>query len=64
MTYSDALARSQVMPLQSSKEHKVNGITSTAICSPSPNPLPQGRGGPPCRHYFMGIPQPLGRGPE
>ena len=38
------LARSQVMPLQSSKEHKVNGMTSTPICSPHPNPLPQGRG--------------------
>ena len=37
-------ARSQVMPLQSSKEHKVNGMTSTPICSPHPNPLPQGRG--------------------
>ncbi|MDR9964207.1 hypothetical protein KIF59_23825 [Enterobacter cloacae subsp. cloacae] len=56
------LARSRVMLLQSSKERKVNGITSAAICSPHPSPLPQGRGSPPCRYYFVGNPQPCGRG--
>ncbi len=38
-------ARSPVMSLQSSKEHKVNGMTTTAVCSPHPNPLPGGARG-------------------
>ena len=42
MPYSDALARSPVMSLQSSKEHKVNGMITTAVYSPHPNPLPGG----------------------
>jgi len=62
MTYSDALARSQVMPLQSSKEHKVNGMTSTAICSPSPQPSPSRERGSSVQALFYGIPQPFGRG--
>jgi hypothetical protein len=50
----------RLMPLQSSKEHKVNGMTTRAVCSPSPQPSPIGRGGRLSRHYFMGIPQPTG----
>ena len=38
------MARSQVMSLQSSKEHKVNGMTTRAVYSPHPSPLPQGEG--------------------
>ncbi len=56
MIYSDALARSQVMPLQSSKEHKVNGITSTAICSPSPQPSPSRERGASVQVLFYGHP--------
>ncbi len=59
MTYSDALARSQVMPLQSSKEHKVNGMTSTAICSPSPQPSLSRERGPSLLALFYGDPSTL-----
>ncbi|MGC0102691.1 hypothetical protein ACPRSH_17275, partial [Enterobacter asburiae] len=37
---SAALARSQAMSLQSSKKHKVNGMTTRAIYFPSPQPSP------------------------
>ena len=39
------LARAPVMSLQSSKEHKVNGMPTTAVCSPHPHPLPGGARG-------------------
>lgn len=63
MPYSDALARSPGMSLQSSKEHKVNGMTTRAVCSPSPHPSPSRERGGLCGYYFVGIPQPLVEGP-
>ncbi len=56
-------ARSPVMSLQSSKEHKVNGMTTTAVCSPHPNPLPGGaRGLLSARINLWGTLSPVGEG--
>ncbi len=43
-------ARSPVMSLQSSKEHKVNGMTTTAVCSLTLTLSPEGRGIAQCSH--------------
>ncbi len=64
MPYSDALARSPVMSLQSSKEHKVNGMTARAVCSPSPQPSPSRETGSSVRVLFCGDPSAFGRGPR
>ena len=51
------------MSLQSSKEHKVNGMTTTAVCSPHPNPLPGGaRGLLSARINLWGTLSPVGEG--
>ena len=51
------------MSLQSSKKHNVNGMTTTAVCSPHPNPLPGGaRGLFTARFNLWGTLSPRGEG--
>ncbi len=57
------MARSRVMLLQSSKEHKVNGMTTKPWRSLTPQPLSlKGEGVLRAGIIFMGILNPLGEG--